>query len=90
MEDLLKLVLIKFVVKSMASGELSNSLIEHEFDHIFIGHVDTLTITPNPNEVSDHKWLKLDDLRKNLQTVPQEYTEWFKIILANRVFESVV
>lgn len=70
--------------------KLSNLLTEYEFDYVFIGRTDTPVIIPNPNEFSDYKWLKLNDLKKNLQTNPQEYTEWLKIILNNKTFNNKI
>lgn len=81
---------LKEILSFTYKTKLSNVLIENEFDHVFIGFVDNLVITPNPNEVSEHKWLKLDELRKNLQRVPQEYTKWLKIILAIKTFNEMV
>lgn len=42
-----------FVYKS----QVSNSLIEHELDHVFIGYLSNDNcITPDPTEIDDFKW----------------------------------
>lgn len=53
---------------------------EHELDHVFVGTYDG-AISPNPDEVAGHEWLKIEDLKKDLKNNPQKYTPWFKTIL---------
>jgi isopentenyl-diphosphate delta-isomerase len=59
-----------------------NSLIENEIDHVFIGKHDG-DVKPNPEEVSDYKWVSIKDIRKDMEKSPEKYTEWFKIIILN-------
>ncbi|HEY4539276.1 MAG TPA: isopentenyl-diphosphate Delta-isomerase [Faecalibacter sp.] len=58
---------------------LDNGLTEHELDHVFIGTFDG---EPNLNseEVMAYRWVEMDDLKKDMQKNPQNYTAWFKII----------
>ncbi len=58
---------------------VENNLIEHEFDHVFTGTIpgDCL-ITPNPEEVQDHRWIAPDALEKDIAAHPERYTFWFK------------
>lgn len=55
------------------------SLVENEIDHIFIGFSDQKP-KPNPQEVEDFKWLSKEDLEKEIQKHPEQYTFWFKKI----------
>lgn len=57
---------------------VGQGLTEHEFDHVFIGQSDDI---PNINteEVASWKYMRLDDLKKDLELYPELYTEWFKI-----------
>jgi len=55
-------------------------LIEHEFDHVFLGRFDG-NPKPNKEEVEDWKWMRLKELQKDIKNNPQKYTAWFKIIL---------
>lgn len=57
---------------------LDKGLIEHEFDHVFFGVYDG-KINFNTDEVMDYKFMPLEDLKKDLETNPNDYTEWFKI-----------
>ncbi|GAA4244908.1 MULTISPECIES: isopentenyl-diphosphate Delta-isomerase [Winogradskyella] len=56
-----------------------NGLTEHEYDHIMIGYYNE---KPNINEdeVANWKWMSLDAIKSDMQTNPQLYTAWFKII----------
>ena len=55
-----------------------NGLTEHEFDHVFTGVYDGVLL-PNPEEVKDHCFMKMEDIRKQIKLSPQQYTSWFKI-----------
>lgn len=59
----------------------TGNLIENEFDHVFIGYVDAITIKPNSEEVDAYKWIQIEDLKKEVDLKPEQYTEWLKIIL---------
>lgn len=56
-----------------------NGLTEHELDHILVGYYNE-NPKINVNEVSDFKWMNLQDVKKDIQKQPALYTEWFKII----------
>ena len=61
-------------------ADVGQGLTEHEFDHVFIGESDTLPV-PNPEEVSDFKYVKLDWVVQDVKEHPDNYTVWFKIAL---------
>jgi len=65
--------------------EFDNGLKEHEFDHVFIGLFDG-EVKPNPDEVQDFKWVKIEELVKDIASNPDKYTYWFKLALP-RVLE---
>lgn len=56
-----------------------NGLTEHEFDHILVG---TYNENPkiNPDEVAEWKWMDIPTLKADLESNPENYTAWFKII----------
>lgn len=60
--------------------ELDNNLFEHELDHVFIGCYDGMP-TPNPEEVTDWKWVSISSLKRDVRENPQNYTHWFKLVL---------
>jgi len=65
-------------------AHLENDLIEHELDHVFIGTFDDEPKL-NPEEVMAYRWVELDDLKKDMEKNPQNYTAWFKIIFEHYV-----
>ncbi|MDT0559299.1 isopentenyl-diphosphate Delta-isomerase [Ichthyenterobacterium sp. W332] len=64
-----------------------NGLTEHEYDHVMTGYFEDNPVI-NPNEVADWKWMKLEDVRKDITLNPSEYTAWFKIIF-DRFYEFI-
>ena len=73
---------LKDTVSFIYKAPFDNGLTEHEFDHILVGYYDGEP-NLNPEEVSDWKWMTLEDLKMDMEKQPQLYTEWFKIIFKN-------
>ena len=59
-------------------ADVGQGLIEHEFDHVFIGHSDELP-TINPDEVASWQYASMDDLKFDIAKDPEKYTVWFRI-----------
>jgi isopentenyl-diphosphate delta-isomerase type 1 len=59
-------------------------LIEHEFDHVFIGRFDGEPKI-NKEEAEDWKWISPEELKEDVKNNPKKYTAWFK-----RVFKKVL
>ena len=59
-------------------AKLDNNLYEHEFDHVFFGFTNDLPII-NPEEVQEYTYKTLEDIGSEMKTIPEKYTEWFKI-----------
>jgi len=58
---------------------LDHQLIEHEFDHVFVGHFDGEPEL-NPCEVNAWRWIAFTDLEKEMSLSPGQFTYWFKVI----------
>lgn len=56
-----------------------NGLTEHELDHVLFGYFNDAPQI-NPEEVADWKWMKLEDVKVDMEKQPELYTVWFKII----------
>lgn len=56
-----------------------NGLTEHELDHVMIGRYNGLPEI-NIEEVEAWKWMAIDDIKKDMQNNPENYTVWFRII----------
>ncbi len=61
-------------------AHLDNGLIEHEFDHVYIGYYDRDPVI-NTDEANDYKWLNVKALMEDLRSNPASYTVWFRIIM---------
>lgn len=64
---------------------LDQGLIEHEYDHVFIG-INNETPVLNFEEVAAYKWVNLQDVQTDVKKNPHLYTVWFAICL-NQVIE---
>ncbi|GIJ49997.1 isopentenyl-diphosphate Delta-isomerase [Virgisporangium aliadipatigenens] len=57
--------------------------VEHEYDHVLVGHVDAGTpLRPDPAEVAALHWIDLDVLRADLAERPAEYVPWLAGVLS--------
>ena len=64
-------------------AEVGNGLIEHEVVDIFVAEADTsLTLRPDPDEVSETAWVRLDQLEAEMRRNPEKFTPWLRIYLA--------
>jgi isopentenyl-diphosphate Delta-isomerase len=59
-------------------ADVGNGLVEHEYDHVFIGGSDVIP-RPDPEEVSDWKWVSQTELTAELRAQPASYTYWLRI-----------
>lgn len=53
---------------------------KHELDHVFMGTYEG-ELKPDPKDISEYKWIKVEELKRDLNENPGKYTPWFKIIL---------
>ena len=64
-------------------AEVGSGLIEHEVVDIFRADAtQSLAISPNPEEVSETRWITLADLARWIQAEPAHFTPWLRIYLA--------
>jgi len=50
---------------------------EYEYDTVFVGQLaDDTTITPDMNEITEWKWMDIQQLQKDLAKNPHHYTPW--------------
>ncbi len=59
-------------------AEFDNGLVEHEFDHVFVGQFDG-AIEPNEAEVAAYCYKSTEEIKNDLLLKPQFYTPWFRI-----------
>ncbi len=70
---------IKKLFHFIYKAPFDNGLTEHELDHVMIGTYNENPII-NPEEVEDWKWMKVEEVKKDMIVRPEIYTVWFKII----------
>lgn len=63
-------------------ADVGNGLIEHEVVDLFTAEAPaTLSVTPNPDEVMDTRWLTFRELRQTVEKFPKRFTPWLRIYL---------
>ena len=70
---------IKETTSFIYKAPFDNGLTEHELDHILVGHYSDNPII-NKDEVASWKWMPLENVKDDIISHPELYTEWFKII----------
>ncbi len=63
-------------------AEFDNGLIEHELDHVLVGHSELKNPPFNQEEIAALKWIDIAELKRELEQHPQRYTPWLKQALA--------
>lgn len=61
-------------------AKVGEGLWEHEKDHVFTGIYEG-NFRLNPEEVSEVRYISMENLETELKNHPENFTEWFKIIL---------
>ncbi len=59
-------------------AKLDKGLTEHEFDHVLFGRYNQNPVI-NPDEVASFKWMTMEDIAKDMEARPENYTVWFRI-----------
>ncbi len=75
----------QFAFKFIYKAKLDNELMEHECDHVFIGHFDGAPLL-NPDEAMDWRYESLSSLRSSIKKKPAIFSCWFKMILEHPEF----
>jgi len=81
--------LLEYSFSFIYKTAFDNGLIEHEYDHVFIGSPDELPDI-NPNEVASWKYELLEDIIDDVALQPNKYTSWFRIILRELIERNIV
>jgi isopentenyl-diphosphate Delta-isomerase len=79
----------EFLYKFTYQTDLNKNLIEHEVDHVFTAFFNGIP-TINLEEVEDWKFISLENLQHLVDSNPQEYTYWFKLIVNHSKLREVI
>jgi len=71
---------LSFCTPFIYKEDVGGGLIEHEYDHLFVG-LCSVTPSPNPEEVEKIEWWTLDQIKAKLRTHPEIFAPWFPIIV---------
>ena len=63
-------------------AEFDNVLSEYEYDHVLFGISNNQPIL-NPDEAIDYKWIKISDLKAQIEKNPGNFTVWLQIMINN-------
>ena len=63
-------------------AEFGNGLSEYEYDHVLFGTSNNQPIL-NPDEAIDYKWIKISDLKAQIEKNPGNFTVWLQIMINN-------
>lgn len=72
---------LQFLFTFQYHVNLENGLAENELDHVFWGISDAVPEI-NTLEVSNYKYIRMEDLKADLIKNPESYTEWLKICIS--------
>jgi len=70
---------LKEIFSFIYRAPFDNGLTEHELDHVMVGEYEE-NPKINTDEVNDFKWMTLEAVKSDIESQPEIYTEWFKII----------
>lgn len=71
-------------------ADVGGGMIEHEVVDVFTAQASNdISITPNPDEVHDIRWIEADTLQEELATSPGLFTPWLNIYMT-RHFDKIV
>jgi isopentenyl-diphosphate delta-isomerase len=79
-----------FAFSFIYKAQFENGLTEYEYDHVYFGVSDNLPL-PNASEVKNWRYLNLEELKRDIQLHPGNYTEWLKICMPQMMqhFENI-
>ena len=69
---------LQFAFSFVYKTVFDNGIAEYEFDHVFAGTYEG-EIKPDPQEVKDYCYVKMDAIKDGLTQHQQKYSSWFAI-----------
>ncbi len=70
---------LSFLSSFIYKADVGGGLIEHEFDHLFIGRIEG-PCSPNADEVEAVEWWPTAKIEQALHEQPWLFTKWFPIV----------
>jgi isopentenyl-diphosphate delta-isomerase len=61
------------------ASDTKSGAVEHEFDHVLLGHVPAeIAWSPDPAEVDDLRWISPSEVGHDLAATPDDYAPWLR------------
>lgn len=73
-------LLIVYRFSYRADDPTKDGWCENELDTVIVGKYDG-EVECNPEEVSECKWMEIDDLKVEIEKNPDQYAPWLKLII---------
>ncbi len=70
---------LKYLFKFQYQAKYQEKGSENELCYVLIGKYEKSITKPDPKEISDFKWINLDNLEIDIKKNPHKYTPWFKL-----------
>ena len=58
---------------------------EHEIDYVLFIQKDNITLDPNPDEISETRWVSKSEINNFVKNIDSPLSPWFKLILKNKL-----
>lgn len=58
---------------------------EHEIDYVLFIQKDNVTLDPNPDEISEIRWVSKSEIKDFVKNIDSPLSPWFKLILENKL-----
>ena len=79
---------MEMIYKFIYNAKYKNIGSENELCAVFIGKCDNMRINVDPKEIAEHKFIGIEELKKDIKENPDSYTPWFKMEIG-KVIEYV-
>ncbi len=76
-EELGLVIRLEEIGSFLYKKQVTNNLIEHEYDHIYVGFWQGEKIFPHPNEVYEIGWWNIKEIQSKLISDEQLFAAWF-------------
>jgi isopentenyl-diphosphate delta-isomerase len=80
---------LEFVFSFTYRAEVGPALVEHEFDHVFVGRSDAV-VAADPAEIAAVEWMTVGDVVADLAARPERYSAWFAVAMAKMLAAAVI
>jgi len=70
---------LEFVYKFSYQADFGSVGAENELCHVYIGALTGGEVRVHPDEIADWRWVPMNEVSRELEQEPDNYTPWFKL-----------